>query len=87
LIYHRRVDSSRFQGEQVERMLAVALRQRDYLNRLVERMRVKRFPHDDPVYLAALAAMEKTSNLCVVLAKFRREDGDENVMSRKPWGG
>ena len=69
------MDSTGLQGEQVERMLAVILKQRDYLNRLVERMRQRRFPHDDPVYLAALAAMEKASNLCVVIARYRTDDG------------
>ena len=70
-------------------MLAVVLRQRDYLSRLIERMRVKRFPPDDPVFRAALGAYEKTSNLCVVIAKFRGAGGDDtdSVMSRKPWGG
>jgi hypothetical protein len=88
--YHRRrVDCSQFQPEQVERMLAVMMRQREYLTRLVERMRVRRFPPDDPVYLATLGAMEKISNLCVVVAKCRRAEGDEdgNVMTRRPWGG
>jgi hypothetical protein len=37
-------------------------------------MRQRRFPHDDPVYLAALAAMEKASNLCVVIARYRKDD-------------
>jgi hypothetical protein len=70
-------------------MLAVVMRQREYLTRLVERMRVRRFPPDDPVYLATLAAMEKTSNLCVVMAKYRGPvPGEEqNVMTRRPWGG
>ena len=84
------MDSSAFEGEHVERMLAVIMRQRDYLCRLVERMRVRRFPPDDPVYLAALGAMEKASNLCVVLAKFRKNDGggdDNGVMTRRPWAG
>ena len=54
-------------------MLAVVLRQRAYLSRLIERMRICRFPPDDPVYRATLGAFEKTSNLCVVLAKFRAE--------------
>ena len=37
----------------------------------------------------ALGAYEKTSNLCVVMAKFRGTDGegDSGVMSRKPWAG
>jgi hypothetical protein len=83
------VDCSQLQPEQVERMLAVVMRQREYLTRLVERMRVRRFPPDDPVYLATLAAMEKMSNLCVVMAKFRgpMNGGQENVMTRRPWGG
>ena len=70
-------------------MLDVVMRQREYLTRLVERMRVRRFPPDDPVYLATLSAMEKMSNLCVVMAKFRGPmSGDEpNVMTRRPWGG
>ena len=70
-------------------MLAVVLRQRDYLSRLLERMRTKKFPPDDPIFRATLGAYEKTSNLCVVMAKFRGGggDGEENVMSRKPWGG
>ena len=70
-------------------MLAVIAKQRDYLHRLVERMRQRRFPHDDPVYLAALAAMEKASNLCVVLARYRKDEDspEQNIMSRKPWGG
>ena len=66
-------------------MLAVVLRPRDYLSRLLERMRVTRFPAEDPVFRSALGAYEKTSNLCVVLAKFRGDDGA--VMSRKPWAG
>jgi hypothetical protein len=83
------VDCGNLQPEQVERMLAVVLRQRDYLSRLVERMRVRRFPPDDPVYLATLGAMEKASNLCVVLAKYRgpASGGEDNIMSRRPWGG
>ena len=69
-------------------MITIVLGQRDYLSRLIERMRVRRFPVDDPLYRAALGAYEKTSNLCVVIAKFRGgEDGDRNIMSRKPWGG
>jgi hypothetical protein len=50
---------------------------------------VRRFPTDDPVYRAALGALEKTSNLCVVLAKFRGEERDdgEGIMSRRPWAG
>ena len=69
-------------------MLAVVLRQRDYLSRLIERMRVKRFPPDDPIFRATLSAYEKTSNLCVVMAKFRGGgDGDDGIMSRRPWGG
>ena len=69
-------------------MLAVVLRQRDYLSRLIERMRAKRFPLDDPIFRATLGAYEKTSNLCVVMAKYRGGDGgDDSVMSRKPWAG
>ena len=84
-----RMDCSSLQPEQLERMLAVIMREREYLTRLVERMRVRRFPPDDPVYLAALAAMEKMSNLCVVLAKYRpaEGDGDANIMTRRPWAG
>jgi hypothetical protein len=83
------MESSSLQPEQVERMLAVVLRQRDYLSRLIERMRAKKFPSDDPVFRAALGAYEKTSNLCVVMAKFRGGGkGDGNgVMARKPWAG
>jgi hypothetical protein len=83
------MESSSLQPEQVERMLAVVLRQRDYLSRLIERMRAKKFPSDDPVFRAALGAYEKTSNLCVVMAKFRGGgEGDGNgVMARKPWAG
>jgi hypothetical protein len=83
------MESSSLQPEQVERMLVVVLRQRDYLSRLIERMRMKKFPADDPVFRAALGAYEKTSNLCVVMAKFRGTDGegDSGVMSRKPWAG
>jgi hypothetical protein len=83
------MESSSLQPEQVERMLSVVLRQRDYLSRLVERMRVKKFPPDDPVFRAALGAYEKTSNLCVVMAKFRGggDEGNGGVMSRKPWAG
>jgi len=65
------VDCTKLTAEQVERVLAVTLRQRAYLTRLIERMRIRRFPPEDPVYRATLAAFEKTSNLCVVLAKFR----------------
>jgi hypothetical protein len=82
------MESSHLQPEQVERMLGVVLRQRDYLSRLIERMRLKRFPPDDPIFRATLGAYEKTSNLCVVIAKFRAGGSDdEGVMSRKPWGG
>lgn len=69
-------------------MLAVVLRQRDYLSRLIERMRLKKFPADDPLFRATLGAYEKTSNLCVVMAKFRGGEADgDSVMSRKPWAG
>ncbi len=82
------MESSHLQPEQVERMLAVVLRQRDYLSRLIERMRLKRFPPDDPIFRATLGAYEKTSNLCVVMAKFRGANGDDGgIMSRRPWGG
>ena len=82
------MESSSLQPEQVERMLAVVLRQRDYLSRLIERMRVKKFPADDPVFRAALGAYEKMSNLCVVMAKYRGEgEGGGDVMLRKPWAG
>jgi hypothetical protein len=82
------MDGSDLQPEQIEQVLAVMLRQRDYLSRLIERMRIRRFPPDDPIYRAAIGAFEKTSNLCVVMAKHRPGVGDgENVMSRKPWGG
>jgi hypothetical protein len=40
-------------------MLVVVLRQRDYLSRLIERMRMKKFPADDPVFRAALARMKR----------------------------
>jgi hypothetical protein len=86
------VDSSNFQPEQVERMLASLMRQREYLCKLIERMRVRRFPADDPVYRAALGTLEKSSNLCVVLAKCRHRDDElppeyVTIMTRKPWGG
>ena len=81
------MESSSLQPEQVERMLAVVLRQRDYLSRLLDRMRTKKFPSDDPIFRATLGAYEKTSNLCVVIAKFRGGADGDGVMSRKPWGG
>ena len=87
--YHRPLmDWSGLHPQPVERMLTVVLRQRDSLTRLVERMRVRRFPAEDPVYRAALGALEKTSNLGGVLAKFREPmPGDDDLMTRKPWGG
>ena len=95
------MESSHLKPEQVERMFAVLARQRDYLSRLIERMRVRRFPPDDPVYRAAIGAYEKTSNLCVVMAKFRNagegnqvaaprsddDDDDDSIMNRRPWAG
>ena len=68
-------------------MLAVLQKQRDYLTRLIERMRSRRFPSDDPVFRAALGAYEKVSNLCVVVAKCRVPAEDDNIMSRRPWAG
>lgn len=65
------MESSHLNPEQVERMFAVLARHRDYLARLIERMRIRRFPADDPVYRAVIGAYEKTSNLCVVMAKYR----------------
>ena len=86
--YDGGVDCSRLTPQQVEQVLAVVQKQRDYLTRLIDRMRIKKFPTDDPVYRAALGAYEKVSNLCVVIAKYRpMDDGDDNVMSRKPWAG
>jgi hypothetical protein len=93
------MESSHLKPEQVERMFAVLARQRDYLSRLIERMRIRRFPPDDPVYRAAIGAYEKTSNLCVVMAKFRNvgegrqvapvrgDDDDDSLMNRRPWAG
>jgi hypothetical protein len=75
------VDSSSLQAEQVERMLAMIFKQRDYLHRLIERMRQRRFPHDDPLHLAALAAMEKASNLSVVLARYRKDDAAQESVN------
>lgn len=85
--YHPRVDCSSLDPQQVEQMLAVLQKQRDYLTRLLERMRSRRFPSDDPVFRAALSAYEKVSNLCVVVAKCRPAGEDENIMSRRPWAG
>ena len=72
-------------------MLASLTRQRDYLWKLVERMRVRRFPSDDPIYRAALGTYEKSSNLCVVLAshreKLRERQQYDTIMTQKPWGG
>jgi hypothetical protein len=91
MTYHRAVDSSSLQVEQIERMLASLSRQRDYLWKLVERMRVRRFPADDPIYRAALGTYEKSSNLCVVLAthceKLRERAVYNTIMTQKPWGG
>ena len=42
------MDCSQFKPEQVEHLLAVVMRQRNYLTRLIERMRIRRFPPDDP---------------------------------------
>ena len=83
------MESSNLHPEQVERMLVTIARQRDYLSRLIERMRVRRFPVDDPIYRAAVSAYEKTSNLCVVMAKYRSRGGggDDEMMQRKPWAG
>jgi hypothetical protein len=85
------VDSSQLHPEQLERMLGALSRQRDYLWKLVERMRVRRFPADDPLYRAALGTYEKASNLCVVVASHRekmRERAQYNtIMTQKPWGG
>ena len=57
-------------------MLAVVQKQREYLTRLIDRMRIRRFPAEDPVYRATLGAYEKVSNLCVVLAKCRPSEID-----------
>ena len=85
------MDSSQLHPEQLERMIASLSRQRDYLWKLVERMRVKRFPADDPIYRAALGTYEKSSNLCVVLAsqreKLRERAAYHTIMTQKPWGG
>ena len=86
------VDSSQLKPEQFDRMFAMVSQHRDYLWRLVERMRVRRFPADDPVYRAAPTTYEKASNLCVVLASCReRQRGggeiDQTIMTKKPWGG
>ena len=83
------MESSQLKPEQVERMLVAIARQRDYLSRLIERMRVRRFPVDDPIYRAAVGAYEKTSNLCVVMAKYRSGGGggDQDMMQHKPWTG
>jgi hypothetical protein len=82
------VDSSHLRTEQFERLLAAVSQQRDYLWRLVERMRVRRFPGDDPLYRAALATYEKASNLCVVIAsareKIRGSETQQTIMTRKP---
>ena len=85
------MDSSNLHPDQLERMLASLTRQRDYLWKLVERMRVRRFPADDPLYRAALGTYEKSSNLCVVLAshreKLRERTAYDTIMTQKPWGG
>ena len=82
------MESSELQPEQVERLIVTIARQRDYLSRLIERMRVRRFPVDDPIYRAAVGAYEKTSNLCVVMAKYRSGGGgDQDMMQRRPWAG
>jgi hypothetical protein len=87
----RGVDSSHLHPDQLERMLASLTRQRDYLWNLVERMRVRRFPADDPLYRAALGSYEKASNLCVVVAsrreKLRERAAYDTIMTQKPWGG
>ena len=86
-----RVDSSQLKAEQFDRMFAMVSQHRDYLWRLVERMRVRRFPADDPVYRAAVTTYEKASNLCVVIASCRERlrggEADQTIMTKKPWGG
>jgi hypothetical protein len=66
------------------------MEQRDYLGRLVERMRANRFPVDDPLYAPVAKAWEAASNACVAAAtcrnKVHRPPG-QSVRERPPWGG
>ncbi len=85
------MDSSHLHVDQLERLLKDLSRQRDYLWKLVERMRVRRFPADDPLFRAALSTYEKASNLCVVVAshreKLRERAAYDSIMTQKPWAG
>jgi len=84
--------SDGLRADQIEKLLEVFVRQRDYLNRLRVRMAERGFPLDDLLFRGVSDAADKVSNLCVVAASLRNEQQkpktrrEPTIMKRHPWG-
>jgi hypothetical protein len=79
------VNSNDLTAAQLRAVAVVAGRGRDYLTKLMDRMRELKFPADDPLVVAASRARDGMSNLTVVASSTAARR--ENVMERKPWAG
>jgi hypothetical protein len=78
-------------AEQYAPIIAKLIGQRDYLSKLIDRMKANQFPNDDPLFAAVSRAWQEASNACVVASTCRNEQShapsrpDATIMTRKPW--
>ena len=84
------MDRTTLTAEQYAPLIAKLMEQRDYLDKLLKRMRANRFPADDPLYAAVSKAWEAASGACVAACACRNPvpgPPASNIMERRPWGG
>jgi hypothetical protein len=84
------MDYTTLTAEQYAPIIAKLMKQRDYLGKLMERMKANRFPVDDPLYAAIARAWEGASGACVAACTCRNGTCGPppgGVMARRPWGG
>jgi hypothetical protein len=88
------MDHAQLTAEQYQPIIAHLIDQRDYLSKLIERMRANQFPVDDPLFSAVSQAWQAASNACVVASTCRNKQRPaaaapplDTIMTRKPWAG
>ena len=59
------MDHTTLSPEQYAPVIAKLMAHRDYLDKVLKRMKANRFPADDPLFVAALKAWEAASHACV----------------------
>ena len=85
------MDHTTLTAEQYAPVIAQLMGHRDYLDKLIKRMKANAFPIDDPLYAAVSKAWEGASGACVAAAMCRnRVHGpppSPSLMERRPWAG